>query len=78
MTEINWEDFKFYKQYTEKKGDNFELLLDFLKINYKMTSPKEMYETMRSDETASLMLNKRDISTLEELEKYLFKGFNAK
>ncbi|MDK9694197.1 MAG: hypothetical protein OEL19_08140 [Sulfurimonas sp.] len=78
MTEINWNDFKFFKQYSEKKGDNFELLLDFLKINYKMTSPKEMFETMRSDETASLMLNKRDISTLEELERYLFKGFNAK
>jgi len=77
VTEINWNDFKFFKQYSEKKGDNFELLLDFLKINYKMTSPKEMFETMRSDETALLMLQKREINTLEELESYLFRGFHA-
>ncbi len=78
MVEINWNDFKFFKQYSEKKSDNFEVLLDFLKSNYKMTSPKEMFETMQNDDTALLMLGKREMHSVEDLEKHLFKGFNAK
>jgi len=78
LIEINWDDFKFFKQYSEKKNDNFEILLDFLKSHYKMTSPKEMYETMANDETALLMLNKREISSLEDLEKRLYKNFSAR
>jgi hypothetical protein len=78
LTEINWEEFKFFKQYSDKKNDNFEVLLDFLKSHYKMTSPKEMYETMANDDTALLMLNKREINSLEDLEKRLYKNFSAK
>lgn len=78
MTEINWDEFKFFKQYSDKKNDNFEVLLDFLKSHYKMTSPKEMYETMANDDTALLMLNKREINSLEDLEKRLYKNFSAR
>ncbi|MDO9266809.1 MAG: hypothetical protein Q7U00_06985 [Sulfurimonas sp.] len=78
MIKINWDDFKFFKQYSENKSDNFEILLDFLKSHYKMTSPKEMYETMANDDTALLMLNKREINSLEDLEKRLYKNFSAK
>lgn len=78
MIEINWEDFKFFKQYSDIKNDNFEILLDFLKNHYKMTSPKEMFETMSNDETAQLMLKKREMHTLEDLERHLYKDFNAK
>lgn len=78
MIDINWEEFKFFKQYSDKKSDNFEVLLDFLKSHYKMTSPKEMFETMMNDDIAQLMLKKRDMYSLADLEKYLYKGFNAK
>lgn len=78
LIEINWEEFKFFKQYSKKKGDNFEVLLDFLENHYKMTSPKEMFETMLGDETAQLMLKKREMHALEDLEKHLYKNFNAK
>lgn len=78
MIEINWDDFKFFKQYSENRSDNFEILLEFLKSHYKMTSPKEMYETMANDDTALLMLNKREINSLEDLEKRLYKNFSAK
>jgi len=37
-----------------------------------------MYETMANDDTAQLMLGKRDINCLEDLEKYLHKNFNVK
>ena len=78
MIEINWDDFKFFKQYSQNKSDNFEILLEFLKSHCKMTSPKEMYETMANDDTAQLMLAKRDINSLEDLEKRLYKNFSAK
>lgn len=78
MIEINWEEFKFFKQYSTKKGDNFETLLDFLKSYYKMTSTKEMFETMINDDVAQMMLRKREMHTLEDLEKHLYKGFDAK
>ncbi|MDD2653256.1 MAG: hypothetical protein PHX44_09430 [Sulfurimonas sp.] len=78
MIEIDWNDFKFFKQSSEKKSDNFEVLLDFLKSHYKMTSPKEMFETMANDDTARLMLSKREINSLEDLEKRLYKNFNVK
>lgn len=78
MIEINWEEFKFFKQYSTKKGDNFETLLDFLKSYYKMTSTKEMFETMINDDIAQMMLRKREMHTLEDLEKHLYKGFDAK
>jgi hypothetical protein len=78
LTEINWDEFKFFKQYSENKSDNFEILLEFLKSHYKMTSPKEMYETMANDDTALLMLNKREINSLEDLEKRLYKNFSAR
>jgi len=78
LIKINWDDFKFFKQYSQNKSDNFEILLEFLKSHYKMTSPKEMYETMANDDTALLMLNKREINSLEDLEKRLYKNFSAK
>jgi len=78
LIEINWEEFKFFKQYSTKKGDNFETLLDFLKSYYKMTSTKEMFETMINDDVAQMMLRKREMHTLEDLEKHLYKGFDAK
>lgn len=78
LIKINWDDFKFFKQYSENRSDNFEILLEFLKSHYKMTSPKEMYETMANDDTAFLMLNKREINSLEDLEKRLYKNFSAK
>lgn len=59
MIDINWDEFKFFKQYSNKKDDNFEVLLDFLKSYYNMTNIKEMYETMANDDIAQLMLNKR-------------------
>ncbi|MCK4875657.1 MAG: hypothetical protein KAS26_07410 [Sulfurimonas sp.] len=76
MTEINWEEFKIFKQSSSKKDDNFEVLLDFLKSYYNMTNPVEMYDTMLNDDIAPLMLEKRDMHSASDLEKHLYKHFN--
>jgi len=76
LIKINWVEFKSFKMHSNKRDDNFEVLLDFLKSYYNMTSPKEMYETMFYDETAQLMLKKRDLKSAEALEKHLFRHFD--
>ncbi|MCK9472571.1 hypothetical protein [Sulfurimonas sp.] len=77
MIDIDWDEFKFFKQYSTKKGDNFEVLLDFLKSHYLMTNIQEMYETMANDDIAQLMLNKRELNSVEALQKHLFRNFNV-
>jgi len=72
---IDWDEFKIFKKHTSKEGDNFELLLEFLKSFYNMTSPQEMYDTMARDDIAPMMLKKRDIKSSADLEKILFKHF---
>lgn len=71
MVIINWKDFKEYKQHSMKEN-NFEILLDFMKSYYNMTSPVEMYDTLNADDTAKMMLDKRDIDSAEALETFLF------
>jgi len=72
---IEWDEFKIFKKHTNKEGDNFELLLEFLKSYYNMTSPQEMYDTMKRDDIAPMMLEKRDIKSSSDLENILFKNF---
>jgi len=72
MIKINWDEYKEHKKYSVR-NDNFEILLEFMKSFYNMNNPSDIYEVFREDETAVLMLNKRDIKDAEDLENYLFK-----
>ena len=74
MVNIDWKEFKEYRAHSQKKEDNFSILLDFLKSYYNMFSIIEIYDTLKYDETAKMMLDKRDIIDAEGLEKYLFKN----
>ena len=72
LIQINWDEYKEHKKYSTKE-DNFEILLDFIKSFYNMTSPSDMYEMLREDDIAQMMLDKRDIKDAEDLENFLFK-----
>ncbi len=76
MVDINWGEFKLYKQHSSKE-DNFIILLDFIKSYYNMTNPVDLYELLVSDATGMMMLEKRYISDAEGLENYLFKSSNG-
>ncbi len=71
MVNINWDEFKIYKK-ESNKDDNFMILLDFIKSYYNMTSPAGVFDLLREDATAELMLAKRDIVDAEGLEKYMY------
>ncbi|WP_457749908.1 hypothetical protein [Sulfurimonas sp.] len=72
MADINWAEYKEYKKYTTKK-DNFAILLDFVKSYYNMTNPFDMFDMLSEDETAKMMLDKRNITDAEKLENYILK-----
>ncbi|WP_434636621.1 hypothetical protein MLC35_08830 [Sulfurimonas sp. NW7] len=73
MANINWNEYKEYKRYTVK-NDNFAILLDFIKSYYNMTNPFEIFEILVQDETAKMMLDKRNITDPEKLENFMFQN----
>ena len=76
MVEINWEEFKVYKQTKFLKADekdNFDILIDFLRSYYKITSVLEIFNVIHQDEVGKLMLAKRELLEIEAFEKYLYK-----
>lgn len=73
MVSIDWKEFKEFRAYSVKKDDNFITLLDFLKSYYNIFSAVDIYNILKHDETAKMMLDKRDITDAEGLESYLFK-----
>jgi len=72
LSKINWDEYKDHKKFSVR-SDNFEILLEFMKSYYNMTSPNEMYEMLRNDDIAQMMLEKRSITDAEGLENFLFK-----
>ena len=69
---IDWIEFKVFRAASTKEQDNFMTLLDFLKSYYNMFSIKDIYDTLENDETSKMMLEKRNITDAEGIEKYLF------
>lgn len=72
MARIDWDEYKEYKK-TSVRNDNFEILLEFMKSYYNMTNPTEMYDVLRADDIAEMMLAKRSIVDAESLETILYK-----
>ena len=72
MVNIDWDEYKEYKQHSVR-NDNFEVLLDFLKSYYNLSHPTDMFETLKEDDIAQMMLAKRDILDAEGLEAFLRK-----
>lgn len=72
MTKIDWDEYKEYKK-TSVYEDNFEILLEFMKSYYNMMNPSEIYDTLRADDIAEMMLDKRCINDAESLESLLYK-----
>ena len=72
MLKIDWQEFKEYKKMSVRE-DNFEILLEFIKSYYHMVLPQDVFDMLREDETAQLMLEKRSIKDAVDLEDYLYK-----
>jgi hypothetical protein len=71
---IDWDEFKSFRLTSTKEQDNFLMMLDFLKSYYNLFSIYDIYDTLLNDDTTKMMLDKRDITSAEALESFLFKG----
>ena len=72
MATIDWDEYKEYKKYSVR-DDNFEILLEFIKSYYNTNSPTEIFNMLRVDDIAQMMLEKRSINDAEALENFLYK-----
>lgn len=74
---INWDEFKaFKKDYgNPRQRDNFTLLIEFLRSFYNVTDIYELYNSLEEDELSQMMMQKRQITSVTILEKYLAKKF---
>ncbi|MDQ7067115.1 MAG: hypothetical protein Q9M40_03420 [Sulfurimonas sp.] len=70
MTKIDWDEYKEHKKMSVR-NDNFEILIEFIKSYYNMHSPNELFTTLKNDDIAQMMLEKRSIDTAEKLEQFL-------
>ena len=77
MIQINWEEYKLYKQTRYIKAelkDNFDILIDFLRTYYKITGVQEIFDTIAADEIGIMMLLKRELGEITLFENYLYKN----
>lgn len=77
MMKINWDEFKaFKKDYGNPlQRDNFGLLIEFLRSFYSVTDIYELYDSLEADELSKMMMQKRHITSVTILEKYILKKF---
>jgi hypothetical protein len=73
MVRINWDEYKEFKAESNIKGDNFVILINFMRSYYNMSSPRDMFESFANDDLALMMLQKREIESPADLEHFLFK-----
>ncbi len=78
MIKINWNEFKAFKKESDNvhKRDNFGLLIEFLRAFYSVTDVHDLYNSLKNDDLSQMMLEKRNITSVVILEKYLKKRFS--
>jgi len=75
MAQINWDQFKKFKQeHPNRSGyDNFQLLLEFIRSTDNLISPDDILEILAEDVLSQQMLEKRGIADSVQIEEYLYK-----
>ncbi|MBN2781841.1 MAG: hypothetical protein JXQ66_01210 [Campylobacterales bacterium] len=74
---IDWDEFKDYKKTLKTDKDNFGILLDFIRSYYNLSNVYEMFNMLKADELAKMMLDKRGIDEAAKLESYLYRKING-
>ena len=74
MAQFSWDEYKEYKQHTSQT-DKLKIAIDFMRSYYNITHPQDMYEMLRADDIGAMMLDKRDINSPHELEKFMYQSF---
>jgi len=80
MGQINWDQFKIYKQERPNpKGlDNFQLLYEFVRSYYNFVHLDDVFDMLSEDELSRQMLEKRGIASALQLEEYFYQHLRKK
>jgi hypothetical protein len=74
MMQINWDQFKKFKQEhsNREKLDNFQILLEFIRSADNLLSPEDILEILLEDTLSQQMLQKRGIENSAQIEECLY------
>ena len=72
MASIDWKEYKEFKTHTTKE-DRLEILVDFIKSYYNMSSPRDMFSMIQDDDIGQMLLERKDISDAEGLESFMYR-----
>lgn len=76
MLTFNWDEYKEFKQHTSQT-DKLKIAIDFMRSYYNMSSPNEMFRMLIADELGEMILNKREITSSEKLENFMYEGLHS-
>ncbi|MDF1875578.1 hypothetical protein JHD48_07510 [Sulfurimonas sp. SAG-AH-194-I05] len=69
---FDWKEYKIYKEHSSKV-DKLAIAIDFLRSYYNMNNARDMFDVLNRDDIGQMMLAKRNISSAESLETFMFK-----
>lgn len=76
MAEFSWEEYKEFRQ-TTSQTDKLKIAIDFMRSYYNITNPKDMFHMLAADDIGLMMLNKRNISSADGLESFMYQSFEG-
>lgn len=72
MASIDWDEYKEYKVHSSKE-DKLEILVGFIKSYYNLSNPRDIFNMMRGDDLAIMLLKRKEINSAESLEDFIYK-----
>ena len=76
MLTFNWDEYKEFKQHTNQT-DKLKIAIDFMRSYYNISSADEMFGMLKADELGEMILNKREITSSEKLENFMYQGLHS-
>jgi hypothetical protein len=73
---FNWDEYKEFKKHTSQT-DKLKIAIDFMRSYYNISSPYEMFGMLKADELGEMLLNKREITSSDELENFMYQGLHS-
>ena len=71
MQAIDWDEYKQYREHSVQE-DKLRITIDFIKSYYNKHTVFDIYDMLSEDDIGQMMLAKRDITSAESLENFMF------
>ncbi len=73
MIQFDWNEYKEFRNMSHK-DDKLAIAIDFMKSYYNMSTPREVYNMLHTDDIGQMMLEKRGIDNMEKLEDFMYRS----